>query len=106
LDWQALTAGVEALAGKRYMDQKSINMDINFWERKQKAIFDQTVELFQEEAAEITEYDKEWKLTFKDSSWLGFSYKVKEGSLFLYYDTPSRESMEHFFPAAVNWLLQ
>lgn len=106
LDWQALTAGVEALAGKRYMDQKSINMDINFWERKQKAIFDQTVELFQEEAAEITEYDKEWKLTFKDSSWLGFSYNVKEGSLFLYYDTPSRESMEHFFPAAVNWLLQ
>jgi phosphomannomutase len=106
MDWEALAARVEALAGERYMDQKSINMDSNVWEKKRSSVFEQNVELFTGEVTEITEYDKEWKLAFRDSSWLGFSYNEKESSLFLYYDTPNRESMDHFFPAVVNWLLQ
>ena len=106
MDWKKLADRMEALAGTRLVEQKSINMVSNLWERKRKALLEQNRELFPEKIAEITEKDEEWKLSFRDGSWVGFSYNEKEDSLFLYYDASNRESMERCFPAVVNWLLQ
>ena len=106
MDWKKLMHNVQVLAGQGYMEQKSINMDGNTWNRKRSAIMDQKVEFIKEGTVINIEEDKDLKLWLSDGSWLGFSHNPKDCNLSIFYDTASREASEGYFPAVISWLLE
>jgi len=108
MDWAALARRIKTLSGDRMQEHKSIQLDAEIWDKKEKELIAKGEDIVSEKIIQWLEEGNNRKLCFQDGSWLGFHYNPEENCLFVYWDFDLKkgQKVENIMSSIITWLTE